>query len=187
MSEKSKTEKFIEKANIVHKNKYDYSKTEYINAKTNVFIICDIHGCFYQIPSVHLFKHGCQKCNDSKGELLISSFLTEHNTNYETQKKFKNSNIPKCKFDFYLPNYNLLIEYNGQQHYESNKYFGGLKRFEVQQLRDQRKKDFAHRNGYHFLEIPYFSKEPIKMIEDKIKQIEILNQPVINNQLQLAI
>lgn len=56
------TEMFIEKANIKHNNFYDYSKSIYINAKTNLNIYCPLHGIFSQNPSVHLAGKGCAKC-----------------------------------------------------------------------------------------------------------------------------
>ena len=57
--------KFIEKAKVVHGDKYDYSLVEYKNAKTKVRIICPIHGVFEQIPSSHLNGNGCYKCRQS--------------------------------------------------------------------------------------------------------------------------
>ena len=53
---------FIEKANHIHKNKYDYSLVNYINSKTKVKIICKNHGVFEQSPSKHILKRGCPKC-----------------------------------------------------------------------------------------------------------------------------
>ena len=55
-------EEFIKRANEVHKNKYDYSKVEYVNWSTPVIIICPEHGEFAQMPGKHLEGHGCQKC-----------------------------------------------------------------------------------------------------------------------------
>ena len=55
-------DKFIEKARIIHGNKYDYSKVEYINSHTKVCIICPIHGEFWQTPNDHLCGKGCKKC-----------------------------------------------------------------------------------------------------------------------------
>lgn len=55
-------ETFIEKAKVVHGNKYDYSKVEYINNKTKVCIICPIHGEFWITPSNHLLGRGCREC-----------------------------------------------------------------------------------------------------------------------------
>lgn len=55
---------FAKKASIIHKNKYDYSRVQYINNKTPVTIICPIHNEFSQIPVDHLGGHGCKKCAD---------------------------------------------------------------------------------------------------------------------------
>lgn len=57
---------FISKANVVHENKYDYSKAEYINNHTKICIICPIHGEFWQMPPSHLNGHGCPKCYAQK-------------------------------------------------------------------------------------------------------------------------
>ena len=56
-------EEFIKRAKIVHGDKYDYSKVEYINSNTKVCIICHKHGEFYQTPYKHLIGQGCPKCN----------------------------------------------------------------------------------------------------------------------------
>lgn len=62
MPKKITTEIFIERANIIHSNKYDYSKTKYTGCYTPVCIICPIHGDFEQKPYLHLYGDGCQKC-----------------------------------------------------------------------------------------------------------------------------
>jgi hypothetical protein len=56
------TDEFVNKANIIHDNEYDYSKVEYVNTKKKVTIVCKIHGDFTQIPEHHLNGHGCSKC-----------------------------------------------------------------------------------------------------------------------------
>jgi hypothetical protein len=60
------TETFIEKARLVHGDKYDYSKTEYKNCKSNVTIICKLHGEIEQKPNHHLGGNGCKKCGKEK-------------------------------------------------------------------------------------------------------------------------
>ena len=60
---KLKLSEFIEKANFLHKNKYDYSKVNYENYETKVCIICPIHGEFWQTPHAHLNGQGCPYCN----------------------------------------------------------------------------------------------------------------------------
>ena len=62
------TKSFIEKAQIVHGDKYDYHKVEYVNAKTKVVIICLEHGEFEQLPNNHL-KYHCNKCGQATGAL----------------------------------------------------------------------------------------------------------------------
>lgn len=64
-----KTKEFIKKAKIAHDNKYDYSKTKFVNARTKVIINCPLHGDFLQIPDKHLRNHkktgkpqGCREC-----------------------------------------------------------------------------------------------------------------------------
>ena len=58
------TEEFIKKSKKIHGDKYDYSKVKYVNSKTDVCIICPIHGEFWQTPSTHLKGSGCKKCGD---------------------------------------------------------------------------------------------------------------------------
>jgi len=69
MGKKLTTEDFISQAKAVHGNKYDYSRTVYVDYETKVCIICPIHGEFWQKPSVHTSqKCGCPKC----GRALVS-------------------------------------------------------------------------------------------------------------------
>lgn len=68
----------------------------------------------------------CPKCNFSKGESITESWLADNNIKYIPQKTFDNCRYKYVlRFDFYLPEYNLLIEYQGRQHYESVEVFGG--------------------------------------------------------------
>jgi hypothetical protein len=55
------TEEFIERAKIVHGDRYDYTEVKYINTKTKVIIICSEHNKFEQIPETHLLGQGCRK------------------------------------------------------------------------------------------------------------------------------
>lgn len=70
-------EKFIQSANEIHNNKYDYSNVKYIKAKDEVIIICPVHGKFNQRAFCHIKGQGCPKCGDiarqNKRELLKTS------------------------------------------------------------------------------------------------------------------
>ena len=87
---------FIEKSNTIHKNKYDYSDSEYINSKTKIKIKCNKHDYFYQAPNVHLSGSGCKECyfdllrNEKK--YFIEKSLKIHNGFYNYSKvKYKNN------------------------------------------------------------------------------------------------
>jgi len=73
------TEQFIERAKKVHGDKYDYSKTEYINSSTKVCIICPIHGEFWQRPKDHTKGIGCPVCKSSHLEMEIKNWLDNNN------------------------------------------------------------------------------------------------------------
>jgi len=144
---------FINKSNIIHNNIYDYSLVDYINSYTKVKIICKKHGLFEQKPKDHInSKQGCPLCKTSKGEKLITEMLEKNNIKFIYQNKFKNcNNIKSLKFDFYLPDYNTCIEFNGEQHYKPIKYFGGDKTLNYIQKNDSIKKQFCKINNINLL------------------------------------
>ncbi len=151
------TEEFVEKANLIHNNFYNYSLTNYINNKTKVKIICPIHGIFEQTPHNHLHKQGCPFCSSSHGENEIRNYLKNKNIEFFTEFFFDDliGDFKPLRFDFYLPNENLLIEYNGKQHYEAIKHFGGEEQLKKQKKYDSLKENYAKSNNYNFLVISY--------------------------------
>ena len=76
-----KTKNFIEKAQKIYGNKYNYSKVIYEHSQKNVIIICAIHGEFNQRPNNHLFNHGCKKCG-----IIHKSNERKSNTNIWIEK-----------------------------------------------------------------------------------------------------
>ena len=72
------------KAKKKHGDTYDYSKVDYINAKTKICIICPKHGEFWQTPNDHLSGCGCKMCANERRagnrKLTISSFIKRANT-----------------------------------------------------------------------------------------------------------
>jgi len=162
---KSNTNEFIKKAQIIHKNKYDYSLVNYINNSSKVNIICKKHGIFKQPPTNHLSGKGCLLCKKSRGELIVKNYLTEKNINFIQSKSFDGcKNINRLFFDFYLIDHNILIEYDGEQHYKPIKYYGGIIKFENQQKIDKIKTDFAAKNDIKLIRIPYMKINNIKEI-----------------------
>lgn len=153
------TEHFINKANKIHKNYYDYSKVNYINAKNKVIIVCPKHGEFIQLPYNHLNGSGCPSCKESLGEKKIVNFLIKNNINFKRQVSFSDliGESGKLFFDFYLPEYKLLIEYDGIQHYKPINYFGGINQLNKQRNFDYKKIRYAIDNKYKLLKLSYIT------------------------------
>ncbi len=170
---------FIKQSNIIHNFKYDYSKFEYKNCKTKGIIICPQHKEFLQVPNHHTNGIGCPKCNSSKGELKIQKWLLDNNIKYEFQKKFDDCKNPKTKhkleFDFYIPSKNLLIEYDGEQHFKYGGYVGKYqitkKNFKDIQYKDTIKSSYAKQNNIKLLRIKYNQINDINKILDNNFQL----------------
>jgi hypothetical protein len=149
------TESFIEKANKTHNNFYDYSKTVYINSRTKVQIICPVHGLFEQNAKHHSLGIGCPLCKESKGEKEVREYLEQNNIKFIPQYKFADcKNIKPLPFDFYLPDHNTCIEYNGKQHYILNEFFGEDS-FKLTQKNDKIKMGYCQNNNIPLIVIKY--------------------------------
>jgi very-short-patch-repair endonuclease len=164
---------FTERSNIIHQNKYDYSKFEYINNREASIIICPDHGEFKQRPDKHLSGQGCPVCYRniiSKGEKFIRNFLISKNIKFEEQRIIPGT---KLKMDFFLPLKNICIEYDGIQHFEPRVRFGGDAEFNNQKLRDISKNDYCKNNNIKLFRISYKDYSKLNSILD-----EILNESI---------
>lgn len=109
---------------------------------------------------------GCPMCAPkSKGEISIREFLLENKVNFISQKTFDNCvSKNSLYFDFYLPDFNLCIEYDGQQHFKSIPIFGGDNALKLQMKRDKIKNDYCSDNKINLLRIPYWNFKEISDI-----------------------
>lgn len=161
-------DEFKNDCNIIHDNKYDYSLTDFKSHSKKIIIICHKHGEFMQSPGHHLSGHGCPSCNESKGEKIISSFLKRNKIKYIRQYKLdKCRNKYRLPFDFYLPNYNMCIEYDGEQHFKPIEAFGGKEEFIKIKKRDKIKTDYCFNNKIKLLRIS-FKDNVNKILENEI-------------------
>lgn len=154
------TNDFIKKATQVHGDLYDYSNVKYTRAHTKIEIICSLHGSFYMTPVNHIsHRQGCSGCKSSKGEKEIRSILQSKNVIFEEQKRFQTCRSPRgrmLKFDFFIPSKNVLIEYDGIQHFRFYSVFHKtLRNFRQIQKLDEVKNDFCKKNNYHLYRIRY--------------------------------
>lgn len=171
---------FVDKAKVVHKNKYQYQKStnDYINIHSKINIICSTHGNFKQDLHNHIkHKQGCPKCSTSKGEILIKNFLKENNIMFLLQYKFDGCINPntnqKLRFDFYLPDYNLCIEFDGEQHFNPMRFLDkkrAEKKLKQIKYRDTIKNNFCKNNSIKLLRIDYKKiKQTNKILEKYFK------------------
>ena len=163
---KLNTEQFVEKARIIHGDDYDYSLVEYKNSNTKIKIKCNnCKKIFEQRPYDHLKGCGCFCVY--KGEIEIENYLKENNISFEKTKKYSNlKDKSLLSYDFYLPSKNLLIEYNGEQHYK-NKFKKTFHEWHRQLHHDWLKRKYAKDNNINLLIIPYWKFGNIKEILDK--------------------
>lgn len=126
------------------------------------------HSCgfIYKVsPHNYLSGKRCPRCArfESKGERRVKKFLTDSNISFiqEYPTRIQNHLL---RFDFYLPQYDLFIEYQGQQHYNKVDFFGGEERFLKQRYLDDIKRDFC---GKRLIEIPYTRYGDVESILNK--------------------
>lgn len=171
------TEEFIFNVSKKHGDIYDYSLVDYTHNRNKVKIICKTHGIFEQKAGIHMDGKGCPTCSSSKGELNIKKWLMDNNIKYESQKTFEDCVNPKTnyhlKYDFYLPDFNTLIEYDGKQHYVYIKEWTGdtKSEFENRQLKDKIKTRYAKNKKIKLIRIKYTIKSIDKILRKKLKEI----------------
>jgi hypothetical protein len=161
-------EYFIELSNRQHEYKYDYSKVIYSGNEKKVLIMCPKHGEFLQSPHNHLIGQGCPTCNESFGERMVSKILSKYNVQFIREHKFVNcKKIYPLPFDFYLSEYNICVEYDGEQHYNPVKHFGGIKTYEELKIKDEIKTKYCLDNNIKLIRIPYTEFNNIEEIIKK--------------------
>lgn len=150
------TEEFIRRAKLIHKDTYGYDEVEYVNCTTPVKIICNSHGPFWQQPSIHLSNCGCPSCGDRFIlEVDIELYCKDNNINIIKQYtwdwlKYKR----KQHVDFYLPDFNAVIECQGLQHFKPTEFFDKKYTFEERVKMDDNKRNLCLEHG---LRVFYYS------------------------------
>lgn len=146
--------------NTLDKNLYRIIDATTVTSRTSKFDIeCLTCGNIWKTTPLNYFvsKRRCPICKSSSGERLIFCYLKSKNINFEVEKTFPGLTLKKnLRFDFYLPSYNLIIEFHGQHHFHK---IDGLKITEKQVIlnreKDNFKRNFVLSMGMNFLEIHY--------------------------------
>lgn len=150
------------------------------------YVVAKHRKCNYiwNVRAGHLLEGcGCPVCNvnNSKGEEIISAYLKQNNIRFKIHHKYDglvgvgNKNL---SYDFYLDEYNLLIEFQGKQHESVAKFSqnvsneDALIKFQTQQEHDRRKREYAKSHNIDLLEIWYYDIDNIEKILDKKLNID---------------
>lgn len=154
----------------------------YISAQQKVLVKCKkCNTEFNVIPNNvktrnHIYCPSChQKESISVGEKLIKNYLSDHDIYFIHEYKYDGLlgvNGGQLSYDFYLPFYNILIEFQGEQHERPVEYFGGDEKFHIQQEHDKRKREYAAAHNITLLEIWYDEIDRIDSILDNYLQIK---------------
>ncbi len=167
---KTKTnETFLEESMIANKGKW-IPIEEYKGTHTKIAFKCmKCKNIFKQTPHNHLRGDGCTICKtSSKGNLRVKECLIEMGISHISEYRFKDCRDKRSlPFDFYLPEHNTCIEYDGVQHFKPLPYFGGTSGLESTKIRDGIKTKYCKDNNIGLLRISY---NDINKIEEKIAQ-----------------
>lgn len=133
---------------------------------------CDC-GNIELVPSTELRanrKFHCSKCGFSAGEIAIIKILQKNNIQYQQEYSAPGCVNPETKkplrFDFYLPDYNCFIEFDGIQHFEVIKYWGGESGLQERQKKDNIKTKYCLINNIYLIRIPYTMNLKKLVLED---------------------
>lgn len=166
-------EQFVDEVKQINKDIEILS--EYQSRFKPVKCKCLVDGhIWFPIANNILLGEGCPICRASKGERRIYNWLSEYGVKFETQKSFYGlvgDNNGNLKYDFYLPDYNLLIEYQGNFHDNSiHNNFQSQEQYERQKKYDNLKREYANTNKINLLEIWYHDFDNIeKILSGKLK------------------
>lgn len=160
---------FLEQMEVKHPSISVLS--EYMGAKSPVKLLCKMCGYEWtSTPNTMLHQvSGCPACSSSHGEKAIAQYLSNHNVFYVQWKRFDDLvgfGGGKLSYDFYIPDLNLLIEYQGEFHDEkaNQDYFHND--LDRQRAHDQLKREYAKSNQFQLLEIWYYDFKKIGELLD---------------------
>lgn len=180
---KKKTKTHEEFAEQVQKQNSDIEIIgKYVGIKTKIEFKCCICGNIWLATpdSVLHSNTGCPMCAQSHGERDIENCLKSNLIDFEPQYKFDNCrDIEPLPFDFYLPKYNICIEYDGVQHFQPVN-FGGISderamiNFKKTQTHDSIKDKYCKQHEITLVRISYFEQNNIEMIINNIIKSNII-------------
>lgn len=157
-------EEFVNRCNEI--SPYIEVLGEYNGVKNYIDVACKKCGFRYSTIADNLLQgSGCPVCNMSKGERKVASLLDKYRIDFDQQYTFLGCrNRRVLPFDFYLPDYNICIEYDGEQHFKPIDHFGGQEYFDKRKENDLIKTRFCEENDIGLVRIPYYMSNELEDI-----------------------
>ena len=147
-----------------------------VNTYENIELICECGNHYYAIKDQIIAqkpKYRCPKCakSISNGELAVRDWLKNHNVKFIQQYRFVDcKHIKTLPFDFYLPDKNICIEFDGAFHFYKQKHISE-EQFNEQKKRDQIKNEYCQDNNIKLIRIPFwflYNKKYKNILKDNI-------------------
>lgn len=145
-------DEFLNRAKKTHPEGYRYKLSELKTVNDKITIIHDCGREYKARVSNHLSGQGCRACRGSLGEAKIKEFLEHNGIDFIQQFMFDGYLF---RYDFFIPELKMLIEYDGEQHFRPVEYFGGEEAFKRLQSNDRKKNKLAKEKGYLLMRISY--------------------------------
>ncbi len=143
---------------------YILLSTKYENANSKLLIQCPKGHIFEMTYAKFYIGQRCSYCNMSSGEQEVARILDKYNIIYNIQYRFNDCrSVLPLPFDFYLPQYNCCIEFDGKQHYTGRRD-DTEKDIENRKIRDNIKTNYCNQNNIKLIRIPYWNFQNIKNI-----------------------
>jgi very-short-patch-repair endonuclease len=138
----------------------------YVDSQTKVAITCPTHGDFHQVPASHITGYGCIHCKNSIGEEKIFQLLKQNGIPFEAQKTFPELRLDlPLRLDFYLPEINTAIEFDGIQHQVALEIFGGEEGLKKRRERDRAKKEYCEANNIRMIRV-WYNQNPENVLRE---------------------
>lgn len=160
-SNKVSKEEFLDRVETLGGGDYVFTdRFPYVDTTTRIELLHkECETTYETIPNNFFNGRGCPYCankGNSKGERIVEEVLQDLGIQYLEQATFEGMvNENQLYYDFLLEDLDIIIEYQGKQHYEPVEYLGGFKKFKSQVKRDKIKLNFANNNGYKLIEVRY--------------------------------
>lgn len=160
----------------------------YIDYSSPILVRCNICGYEWETTGVNLTQgHRCPNCTKSTFELMAEKILINNGYRFIPQYRYDDCrDINPLPFDFYLPDYNILIEIDGEQHFMPINFSGksndiAEKNFEITQFHDTIKNEYCEKHNINLIRIPYWDKLNLEQVLlSKISSIIYKN--TVNNE-----